>query len=221
MSSAQPDIAASAPPKRFAKYAEMDVAARGHLRRWLVQLAHFAVGLGDRLNRTSAFRLANPTAAKTVDLDVVWALVTRAMRWTVALNIRFTTELSVGPKAVSARTERRRERPAASAQRPKRAARRAARGLPPDRCIDGKSVGEVVAQICADLRGAATLMEGHPEAAEIAAIAVAARALLGGPDAAWTARPPPASRRIVVRKAPPSVLATPTIPVAVRPPDSG
>jgi hypothetical protein len=58
-----------------------------------------------------------------------------------------------------------------------------------DRAVDAKPVAEVVAQICADLGAAATLMHDPERAAQIAAIARAARAFLAGPDTDWTPLP--------------------------------
>jgi hypothetical protein len=62
--------------------------------------------------------------------------------------------------------------------------------LPPV-CIKGKPTAEVVGQICADLDAAATLLNNDEAAGQIAAIAAAARALLGAPAETWTKLPPP------------------------------
>jgi hypothetical protein len=213
-----------------------DCATLDHMRRWLVRLARIAGTLGDRMNRTAASRRADPTAARSVDLDMGWALVTRAIRWTVALQVRFLAECKAAAKivlaarfgatakAASKTRESRQDAAAPAPVRRKPGAGAAAGAMPPDRCIAGKSLAEVVAQICADLGVAATLLEGRPEAAEIAAIAAAARAFLGGPDETWTARPLPraslpAVRPPAMREAAPAVAAAAL--VAVTAPDTG
>jgi hypothetical protein len=58
-----------------------------------------------------------------------------------------------------------------------------------DDCIAGMPVAEVVGHICADLTAAATLLAKSKALRIVLGIAEAARALLGGPDDWWQARP--------------------------------
>jgi hypothetical protein len=208
MNAIPPDTAASAQrdhPGDPDGLAGTDAATLGHVGGWLVQLADIAVALAERMNRSAAYRRANPEIPATVDLDRGWALVTRAMRWVGALQGRFMAEIKAVAKIVLAAEvtvakaagevrENRRDGPEQAPVNKKPSVRATTGRMPPEHCIDGKSVAEVVAQICADLSLAATLLHGRSTAQQIAAIAEAARALLGGPDQEWRALPVPDAR---------------------------
>ncbi len=183
-SSAQPDPDASAPPET--------PPATGHawLPRWVMQLTEIAATLGQRLRRLGEYRAASPTVVPaTVDAELGWHLVGRAMRWITALVMRIAAERKAALAATVA-TERQtgRDAPADPAPRSPRQPAAGAR-LGRETCIDGKPAAEVIGQICADLTEAAVLLQSPSMARRIAEIAAAARALLGGPGAAWTPLP--------------------------------
>jgi hypothetical protein len=142
------------------------------------------------------------------------------MRWVEALRVRLAAEAKAarGPKArrdsdfdapealLPGGRKRQRWEPAYKAEA--------------DDGIGDRPAAEVVAQICADLSNAATILRMPRAAAQIAEIAAAARALLGGPEEAWT----PLS--VVVRSSdlPAGEMEVAVAPVAVPPspaPDSG
>jgi hypothetical protein len=154
-----------------------------------MQLTDIAVTLGRRMSRLDAYRAATPAVPATVDVNLGWHLVTRAMRWMTALGMRLRAEHKAALAAAVA-TPRQTGRDVRD-ETATRSARKPAPGLRIGRetCIDGKPAAEVIGQICADLTQAATLLQSPSLARQIAEIAAAARALLGGPDAAWTPRP--------------------------------
>jgi hypothetical protein len=193
--------------------------------KWVGQLADVGIGLWDWIR---AHRAAVPEAKQTLDLDLAWVLVGRAMSWAWALRARLNAEAKAAKAALPAgpREPEPQEAPAPQ-ERPERPERpwdpnllrRSAVALMarPNACIDGKSAVEVVAQICADLDAAAALLGNRSVAPAVAAIAAAARALLGVPSATWKALP-------VVRWADRAVEETAVMPTAARPlraPDSG
>jgi hypothetical protein len=172
--------------------------------RWLGQLADIGVAVLERMTYIAGHRRSEGVAAFAVpepgtgrvDLNLVWSLVARAMRWTSALRARLAAEAKAAKAALPARS-RSSDRPdgddGADWNENLLSLRRAAPGQKPEPesedCILDKPTAEVVGQICADLDAAAMLMRGRLWAGQIAAIAAAARALLGGPDEAWTPLP--------------------------------
>jgi hypothetical protein len=175
-----------------------EAGVRKRVTRWLGQLADIGVRLAGRISRVAASREENPDVTITVDLRLGWSLVARAMRWTRALRARLAAE---DKAAKPPGTERR-------ANLYDAAVELFGRRLPEDRepaektedddCIEGKPAVEVVAQIFADLGTAATMLHSPSSTRKIAAIADAARALLGEPDEAWTPLP------VVITRAPAS-----------------
>jgi hypothetical protein len=245
MTAAQPDIAASDPQTRPSRPAGQDATdARARLRvgrrvgRWLGQLVDIAEGLVGRMRSIAASQREDPAARPAIDLDLGSSLLARAMRWTRALRARLAAEAEDARAAMKReniwrepperlndwdeggddldwvdatlrRLSLRRQAPAETAAEPPAA----------DDCIDGKPVAEVVAQICADLGVAATLLRGAEAAQRIAAIAAEAHALLGGPEA-WTPPPIPAAEQRSAAEPAASAQAAP-MPTPVPAPDTG
>jgi hypothetical protein len=193
------------------------------IRQWLWQLGEIGVRVVESVTALSVHRRKNPVPNGRFEVDLARRLVVRAMRWVEALRVRLAAEAKAarGPK------ERRvsdfdppedllpHRRP-----RPKRW--EPAYKAEADDGIGNRPAAEVVAQICADLSHAATILRMPRAAAQIAEIAAAARALLGGPEETWTPLP------VVVRSsdlpAGEVEVAVAVAPVAVPPlpaPDSG
>jgi cell division septation protein DedD len=155
--------------------------ARSRLGRLLRRLIGLAMGLTEQMGHAA---LRQQRGGEPIRFDLLGALnlVARAVRWTQALRERLAAE-SKAARATMERAERLLDPPEPEerfdyTRRPK------AEPPPPDDCIAGKTTAEVVAQICADLDAAAALIGDGRTPARIAAIAKAARALLGGADAA-------------------------------------
>jgi hypothetical protein len=158
---------------------------------------------------------------------LAWELVARARRWTRALQARLAAEARAEMTGMSPETERlnraarlfdRPEWYKSSTRRPRAedaTSRPGARGRADD-CIAGMPVAEVVGQICADLSTAATLLVKSKALGIIVRIAEAARAMLGGPDAAWKARPIGP-----VTDGAPSAAIQPVAAMGLRVPDTG
>jgi hypothetical protein len=170
------------------------------LGQWLRSLLH--VGLALVLDmRFIADPRSTQGAAGDADKacanhSLAWDLVTRAIRWARALQARLAAEARAERTGIiteAARLDRAArlfDRP--DWYEPKKGRRRAEGGtIRPraDDCIAGMATAEVVGQICADLSTAATLLAKSKALRIIVAIAEAARAMLGGVDAAWEPRP--------------------------------
>jgi hypothetical protein len=185
-------MAASAPRSRPAfAGGQPDKSAAGHRDRvllWLRGLAGIGRALAARMSVVALRQSQDPAIAR-VDLDLVWSLLGRAMRWTRALRAR----LGADARAAKVRIEpvaRLSAPPAANENVPSKA--KAARQPDPDDGVgrfDGKPTFEIMEQICADLGAVGTLLgitdaEGH-----LAEVVAKARAMLLG-DAAPTSPPP-------------------------------
>jgi hypothetical protein len=191
----------------------------------LLRLADIKKTLLDRARSVAASLPADHEAAGTTDLDLAWSLLARAMRWMRALHTRLDDEAEAAKLAAP-----KPKRPPAvrldwgdnlglggNWGRPARKTAPAGQAAADD-CIDGTPTVAVVAQICADLGAAATAL-GRDMPPQIAAIAEAARALLGGVAEGWTALPIVRPRpRLVGGTA--AMRADPTIP-EVSAPDTG
>jgi hypothetical protein len=181
-----PDDAASAlpplrlPPRPF---------GLRRIRQWLWQLGEVGVRVLESVTALSVHRRKNPVPKGRFEVDLARRLVVRAMRWVEALRVRLAAEAKAarGPKArrdsdfdapealLPGGRKRQRWEPAYKAEA--------------DDGIGDRPAAEVVAQICADLGVAAEITRSPRAAAQIAEIAAAARALLGGPEEAWTPLP--------------------------------
>jgi len=204
MRDALPDNAASDPQAPFrATVQAATEAARGRRRlgRWLGKLAGFGQAIMRRMGDIVADRRAQGSAPGTamapreggLDLNLVWDLVARAMRWTCALRARLKAEA----KTANVWMERREsDFDAPDWHENLLNLRRAApvRATAPDDCIDGKPDAEVLTQICGDLAIAAALLDCPAMVQQITATLAAARALLGGVAQEWT--PLPALRHL-------------------------
>ncbi len=116
---------------------------------------------------------------------------------------------------------------------PSREERRRPARRRPHRCIKGRSVIEIVAQICRDLDGAARLLESAAAGRCIGEIAEAARALLGDPAEGWQPEqlpkplPEPAAKPLAqsaagsVAQMGAAGYGRPAVVPSPRPPDSG
>ncbi len=199
MSAALLDAPASAPPPSCPIGPARAEAARGlgRVRRWLWRLADIKKTLLDRARAIEAAQSAEAEAeaAGAVDLILAWSLLARAMRWMRALHARLDDEVEASriaappaKRKAAARLDLGDDVGLGGASN--RSVRRPSQASPAvaDDCIEGTPTGAVVAQICADLGAAATAL-GRSIPPQIAAIAEAARALLGEPAEEWTALP--------------------------------
>jgi hypothetical protein len=231
MSRSAQDIAASAPRSRPASAGgQAEKGAAGHRERvllWLRGLAGIGRALAARMSVVGLQQSQEPAAAR-VDLELVWSLLARAMRWTRALRAR----LAADARAANVRTEsgvRPSDRPAANENVPSKA--KAAQQPEPDDGvgrIDGKPTVEIVEQICADL-GAVGAMLGITDAERhLAEVAAQARAMLlgdGAPADGPPASPPPPVSGVrdgaPVELGEPEVRTSPAAVTQLRTPDSG
>ncbi len=186
---------------------------RRRLWGWLRRLGEVGTAMVGWAEDALALRHANPSRPRTLDLASAWALLRRAGRWMRALRIRLKVEVK------AARETGQSDRTAPDwHEYLLRSAAWLPRKRPPAIRIDDTPTDQVFAQICADLEAAAKLLRSPSAMAKIAAIAAAARELLGGPAEGWT--PPP------VEVAPEGLTQTewnwmlPDAPPP-RPPDSG
>jgi hypothetical protein len=223
MTAALLDAAASAPqtrPSRPAGSAATEAArVRRRLGRWLEQLAGLAVGVLERMSAVVARRRRQGAVRGTamgpgvgrVDLNLPFDLLARAMRWSRALGVRLKAEAEAAKAAMKLQNQwRERPEPAERLEDSDddfgwidRTLRRVRNGPPaaalaPDDCIDGKPTAEVVGQICVDLGVAASMLCCYAALEQIVAIAEAGRALLAGPDEAWTPLPAPGTSDVPV-----------------------
>jgi hypothetical protein len=176
-----------------------DPAARGRrlVGGWLRQLGDIGVQLVAGIRALARLRAegAGQAEAAPIDINLGWVLVRRATRWMAALRFRIAAETGAGrPKseppakldtpaqmlaAMEADVKTALRRMQAAGQ-PKPARERAeSHEVRQDNCIDGISTEAVVAQICADLGAAATVLIETDARRLIEAIAAEARALLG------------------------------------------
>jgi hypothetical protein len=156
------------------------------IRQWLGQLGEISARVMEGVTVLSNYRRRNPTSDGCVEVDLAHRLVVRAMRWIEALRARLAAEAQA---ARGMREPRYRDydpphKPVVRHRRPK--VWKPTYAVQPDHGIGDRPAAEVVAQICADLGTAAKITHSPRSAARIAEIAAAARALLGGPDEAWT-----------------------------------
>ncbi len=157
------------------------------IRQWLWQLGEIGVRVMEGVTALSIHRRKNPVPNGRFEVDLARRLVVRAMRWVEALRLRLAAEAKAarGPK------ERRVSdfdppEDLLPHRRPKPKRWEPAYRAEADDGIGNRPAAEVVAQICADLGTAAKILNMPRAAAQIAEIAAAARALLGGPEEAWT-----------------------------------
>jgi hypothetical protein len=215
MTTPSPDAAAFAlpplPPRPF---------GLRRIRAWLGQLADIGVGLAESVTDLSIYRRKNPTPNGRAEVDFARRLVVRAMRWVEALRVRLAAEA----KAARGMKDPRSSDYDAPEELLPHLRPRPQRWEPiyapqPDDGIGDRPTAEVVAQICADLGTAAIMLQSPRAAAQIAEIAAAARALLAGPDEAWTPLPVVAPPAPVAGEAEVAVLPTAAPPLPA--PDSG
>jgi hypothetical protein len=158
---------------------------------WLRQLGEVAAKLVAEARELVRLRGATvgPVEAAPIDINLGWVLVRRATRWMVALRVRLAAEnaaarLKTDPPAPMFEAA---EADAKPAGRRRRAAGRPQRARPPveildgrcDNCIDGIPTAAVMAQVCADLGAASTVLIEPDARRLIEGIAAEARALLG------------------------------------------
>jgi hypothetical protein len=207
MTTPSPDAAAFVPPPLPPRPFGLR-----RIRQWLGQLSDISARVMGGVTVLSMYRRRNPTPDGRVEVDLAHRLVVRAMRWVEALRARLAAE------AQAARGMReRRYRDYVPPEEPIIRRRRLMAWTPtyavqPDHGIGDRSAAEVVAQICADLSTAAKITHSPMAAAQIAEIAAAAKALLGGPEEAWTPLPvtPPLAPE-------PGEAAVAVLPTAVSP----
>jgi hypothetical protein len=186
MTTPHPDDAASAlpplrlPPRPF---------GLRRIRQWLWQLGEIGVRVMESVTALSVHRRKNPVPNGRFEVDLARRLVVRAMRWVEALRVRLAAEAKAarGPKERRVSDFDPPEPLLPGRPRPKRW--EPAYKAEADDGIGNRPTVEVVAQICADLDTAATILRMPRAAGQIAEIAAAARALLGGPEEAWTPLP--------------------------------
>jgi hypothetical protein len=159
------------------------------IRAWLWQLGEIGVRVVESVTALSVHRRKNPAPNGRFEVDLARRLVVRAMRWVEALRIRLAAEAKAarGPKERRVSDYDAPEALLPGRPRPKRW--EPAYKAEADDGIGNRPAAEVVAQICADLGTASTILRMPRAAAQIAEIAAAARALLGGPEEAWTPMP--------------------------------
>ncbi len=149
-----------------------------------------------------------------VDINLGWRLVRRATRWMAALRFRIIAENTALPKldplaqglaAAEADANAGQRRPQAKRAGAARADNHEVRH---DNCIDGLTMAAVLAQVCADLGAAATVLSEPDARRLIEAIATEARMLLGESTAAllpaprvfgrWYGAPPQAASGVAL-----------------------
>jgi hypothetical protein len=216
--------------------AEPDPAARGRRRvgGWLRHLGDVGVRLVAGIRALARLRAeaAGQAEAAPIDINLGWVLVRRATRWMAALRFRIAAE--TGAARTKSEPPARLDTPAQmlaameadvktalrrmqAAGQPKPARERAERHeVRQDNCIDGIPTEAVLAQVCADLGAAATVLI-EPEAKRlIEAIAAEARAMLG--ESTVTLLPEP---RVIGRLYGQPSTQAPMSGVAVAPPAPG
>jgi hypothetical protein len=185
--------------------------------RLVGRLRKIGTYLTEQMGEVADWRERRGVSEGSFDLDLGWALVSRAAKWTRALRARMRAvaaeiRAEVGP------APRRGFGPAREYRGPRVTSPNAdlLREESHD-FIDGLSTGEVTAQICADLTDAAALLRATKAGKVVARIAKAARQVFGGPDETWTKMPEPRRR---VRATPAELaawrelLAAPPVPPA-------
>jgi hypothetical protein len=177
-----------------------DPATRGRrlVGGWLRQLGDIGVNLVAGIRELARLRAdaGGPVEVAPIDINLGWVLVRRATRWMAALRFRIAAEtaaarLKVDPPAqfdplakmltaveADAKAALRRQQ-AAERPKPARAARVETHEVRHDNCIDGIPMAAVLAQVCADLGAASTVLVEPDASRLIEAIAAEARALLG------------------------------------------
>jgi len=176
-----------------------DPAARVRRRvgRWLRHLSDIGATLTTSLRGLARSQFASERVEPAaLDLGLGRDLLLRAMRWIAALQARFTAEARAATRIAIDPPER----PSGPLDQDVDALARMLRaiegpkpvqyrGVRRDDCTDGKPTAEVVTQICADLAVVATMLDDDEAKRQIAAIAAAARAMLGEPEAALLPMP--------------------------------
>jgi hypothetical protein len=221
----------------FKQRAKPDPAARGRrlVGRWLRELTGIGVKIAAGITELARWRRVTGTGeAVPIDINLGWVLVRRAMHWMAALRTRLDAEnaaakIGIDPPEqvidpsdsdVDQAVKRLR---AAAVPKP---AREPAEGHDVSRnlgravSIEGMSAADVVAQICADLGAAATLLSEADARRQIEAIAAAAQALLGESTAALLPAPKVLGR--LYGEPPAQATMSGVVPPAVMPsPDTG
>jgi len=196
------------------------------LGQWLKSLVFISLVLSTDMRHATDPRAQfdDPVVAEKICARhrLAWELVGRAMRWARALQARLAAEARAERTGISPEDERL-ERIARVLARPDWYKPTKGRPRAPDLsirpraddCIAGLPVAAVVAHICADLTNATTLLAKSKALGIVVKIAQEARALLGGPEDAWEARP--------VWPAPggAGVIVLPAATMGLRAPDTG
>jgi hypothetical protein len=172
----------------------------GKLGQWLKSLVFICVTLVVDMRFVTDPRAQSEDPVETDRMcakhRLAWDLVARAMRWARALQARLAGEARAERTGISMQSERL-ERVARLLARPgwykptKRRPRAPDTSIRPraDDCIAGLPVAEVMGHICADLTTAATLLATSKALVIVVRIAQEARAMLGGSDDVWEAKP--------------------------------
>jgi hypothetical protein len=201
-------------PGLLFRNATPDRAARARRRvgRWLRQMSDIGAKLTTSLRGLARSQFKSECVeAAALDLGLGRDLLLRAMRWIAALQGRFTAEARAATKIAIEPPERPSSPLDKDVDELARMIRAAGgpkpvqyRGVRRDDCTDGKPEAEVVAQICADLAVVATMLDDDEARQQIAAIAAAARAMLGEPEAALLPLPdlPPELPPVLLGRAP-------------------
>jgi hypothetical protein len=158
---------------------------------WLRQLGDLGAKLVAEMRELARLRAVatRQVEAAPIDVNLGWVLVRRATRWMVALRVRIAAEnaaarLKIEPPAPMFEAAEADAKPAGRRRRP---AVRPQPAKPPveildgrcDNCIDGIPTAAVMAQVCADLGAASTVLIEPDARRLVEAIAAEARALLG------------------------------------------
>ena len=193
MSAPQPDMPSSDPqPEPAPGGGRLGEWLRGLLQVGLVLVMEMRFFADPRSQEGDAGAADRVCASHSL----AWDLVARAIRWTRALQARLAAEARAERTGISPETERL-ERAERLFERPewyepsKTRVRAEDPSIRPraDDCIAGMATAEVVGHICADLTAAATLLAKSKALRIVVSIAEAARAILGGLDDWWQARP--------------------------------
>ncbi len=201
--------AACASPARVAGAAGTDDAAgRRRLGRWLGRLIDIGCGLLCRMSAMGQSPRHDGTDPSEAELDLVWALVSRAVRWTWTLQARLKAAAAAAKGGPLERDRIERDRDEMRAVRrelqmayaawdeiPDRERRRRKRKRPIEPGLEGTPTTEIVMQICLDLHEAARLLNSAEMAGRIGTIATAALAMLGVPADGWEPETPASALR--------------------------
>lgn len=212
---------------------------------WLGQLADIGFGLDMAFRELARLRHETGRGERVpIDINLGWVLVSRAICWIKALQLRLAAETRAAKRAAEASARPsggpvsafdamlqeflKLDKQMRAGQKPKRARKpREIRPNPWDRewgppaNIDGKSMAEVTAQILADLYAAERLLIDPIARRQIEAIAAEARALLGESGVALLPLPRVIGRPQAAAASPPADGVAPAAPAPVPGPGTG